>query len=155
MKLNYSRVKAEHPFSDFWLYKVWHKNEGRWQANLISVIDPDTRTTVSYARYTMSVHLGRLLTKQEHVDHKNEDKSNDSIENLQILTPAENKEKSEAYRRILSPKYTELTCAFCGSIFDYPSNNFRFRSKQGRVDFYCSKSCAMSKRFSKVKDIHK
>ena len=42
----------------------------------------------------MSVTLKRYLTNQEHVDHIDNDKTNDSISNLQILTPKENNQKS-------------------------------------------------------------
>lgn len=46
-----------------------------------------------YARYLMETHLGRFLTKDEEVDHINGDHNNNSINNLQILTPMENKLK--------------------------------------------------------------
>lgn len=51
------------------------------------------RTTISYARYLMSVKLNRFLDRNEEVDHIDNDKTNDSIENLQILSSKENKEK--------------------------------------------------------------
>ena len=40
-------------------------------------------------RYVMSEHLGRPLTKEEVVHHKDENKTNNSIENLQLMSHSE------------------------------------------------------------------
>ena len=140
------RIQADFPFEDYWLYKVWHEKEGRFQANLILISNIKKRTTVSYARYLMSIHLGRFLTKEEHVDHIDENRSNDSIDNLQILSKQENKLKSEKYLAELKPKYIELNCSHCGNSFKYFSRNYRFYTKQGRTNFNCSKTCAYESR---------
>lgn len=50
--------------------------------------------TMSYPKYLMEEHLGRCLTKDETVDHINADFTDDRIENLQILSRAENAAKS-------------------------------------------------------------
>lgn len=55
------------------------------------------RSTVSYARYLMAVKLGRFLTDQEEVDHIDDNRTNDDINNLQILTPKQNREKREKH----------------------------------------------------------
>lgn len=52
-----------------------------------------SQTSISYARWLMQEHLGRELTSDEHVDHINEDPTDDRIENLQILTCKENNQK--------------------------------------------------------------
>ena len=52
-----------------------------------------TVETKNYARYVMEQHLGRKLTKDEVVDHIDNCKSNDSLENLQVITRAENDHK--------------------------------------------------------------
>lgn len=46
-----------------------------------------------YSRYLMSVKLGRRLLPSETVDHIDDDKANDSIDNLQILSLGENQKK--------------------------------------------------------------
>ena len=70
------------------------------------------RTTMSYARYLMSAKLRRLLLPTEHVDHKNDDKLDDRLDNYQILTPAQNTAKSAKGRT-----YIEKVCPVCGKYF--------------------------------------
>ena len=136
------RVDAEYPYDAYYLYVVHHRKENRRMANLILKTDVQTRTTISYARYLLSVYLKRFLEKDEHVDHVDNDKMNDDISNLQILSPQENKVKQEIYNAKINPKYIELCCAGCGKIFNYPSRNYRFYTKQGRVKFSCSRECS-------------
>jgi len=52
------------------------------------------RTSMSYARWQMTQHLGRTLAPDEHVDHVNDDPMDDRIDNYQLLTPAENNRKT-------------------------------------------------------------
>jgi hypothetical protein len=53
-----------------------------------------TRTSIPYARWLMTQHLGRKLLPTEHVDHINEDPLDDRISNYQLLSPAQNSRKS-------------------------------------------------------------
>ena len=85
-------IQLERPFSDKWKtgYLYIAKN-GRRTIHLHNT-QTDNRT-MSYARYLMSVKLGRFLKPDEHVDHIDNDKTNDSIENLQLLSRKENTNK--------------------------------------------------------------
>jgi len=56
--------------------------------------DGKTRKTQSYPRFLMERHLGRPLLPEEHVDHINGDYTDDRLENLQLLSQAENNRKS-------------------------------------------------------------
>lgn len=135
------RISAEKPYNDYWLYVVYHRKENRRMANLVSKADKDIRTTISYARYLMSVNLNRVLDKDEHVDHIDNDKMNDVIINLQILSPQENKLKQEIHNSFINPKFVTLKCSSCGVMFEYPTKNYRFHSKRGRQKFNCSQQC--------------
>lgn len=93
-------VIAEYPYNNFYIYIVFHKKEGRRFAVLYPADKSSglKRTTISYARYLMSVKEGRVLEEYEEVDHIDNDKTNDEISNLQILTRSENVRKENATR---------------------------------------------------------
>lgn len=68
------------------------KTSGR---RLVTVYRADgTHGSMTYARWLMQEHLGRKLEPWEHVDHKDENRLNDVVENYQILTPDKNTQKS-------------------------------------------------------------
>lgn len=136
------RVNAEFPYDDYWLYIVYHRKENRRMANLVSKTDNSIRTTISYARYLISVHLKRILERNEHVDHIDNNKMNDELCNLQILSPEENKLKQEIHNSIVNPKSVTLKCSSCGILFEYPARNHRFHSKHGQQKFHCSRKCS-------------
>lgn len=66
--------------------------------HVVILHDNGTRQTQSYPRYLMEQHLGRKLETWEQVDHIDEDPTNNSVDNFQILTVAENNRKSNVGR---------------------------------------------------------
>ncbi len=100
--------------------------------------DRTTRRTQSYPRYLMEQHLGRELLPTETVDHINGDFTDDRIENLQLLTLAENIQKSAK-----GVEYLTFGCPVCDDKFLYPARRYRHNQiKQGKAGPFCSKSCA-------------
>jgi hypothetical protein len=100
-------------FEGYVVYKRLDKSQGRYMALLYH---PTTkhRTTMSWARYLMTEHLGRFLHKHlETVDHINGDKLDDSLDNLQLLTRGDNARKSHLGSRTL----VVLICPICGVQF--------------------------------------
>lgn len=124
--------EAEFPFVGYKVSKVWHKKQGRFYACLYSKNKSQKRKTISWARFLMSVFLGRFLDRGEHVDHKNNVKSDDRIENLQILTQAENSKKSAKGRTMI-----DLICAFCGKSFQREKRQL----KKTTIGHFCNKKC--------------
>lgn len=57
---------------------------------LVLVTNSGEKKCTSYARYLMAVKLGRYMTEDETVDHVDNDKTNDIIENLQVLSLGDN-----------------------------------------------------------------
>lgn len=115
------------------------KLKGRRYVNLIH--DDGKRTTMLYSRYLMQEHLGRELGPDEHVDHRDEDKTNDDLGNLQLLTRSENAKKSARLRK--SVEMWDFDCPQCGGSFQreasFVRNNQGNQSKSGP---FCGRSCA-------------
>lgn len=109
---------------------------------IVALVSPGHRTTMSYARYLMSLHVGRELTDDEEVDHVDDDCTNDVIENLQILTPEQNREKQNRLR--LARSLVILTCPQCGNEFTRPRRYTNLRSDRSTAPSCCSRSCSAS-----------
>jgi hypothetical protein len=85
----------------------WNKKPETWWTNAKGYVEGriwigDKQIRVKKHRYIMACHLGRALRPDEDVHHKDGNKQNNSIENLQILSHSEhatlsNKEKT--YKR--------------------------------------------------------
>lgn len=122
------------PYSEYKVYGPYiHKKEGRRYVHLVS---PNGRTTTSYARYLMATRLGRLLGEKEQVDHIDNNKMNDSYENLQILTQKENLDKSRKPAVLVS-----LVCPNCGVSFVRERRQTHI-VKGGKLETCCSRSCS-------------
>jgi len=127
----------EHPWDGCKGYIVFHKKEKR---NMLIITRGDgSRTTTPYARYLMSVKIGRLLSSDEQVDHIDEDKTNDDIDNLQILNRMDNINKHLDIKCKRSVK-VKLVCPVCSRDFERPPNRVNFKIKNGHKPT-CSRSC--------------
>lgn len=128
-------------FKDYELHKVYGpytRKDGR--QHVIHYYGNNFRVTQSYPRYLMEQKLDRELEDWEEVDHIDNDPTNNSIDNLQILTQRENQQK-EADRR--TKEVWDFTCPICGVFFQKEARFVRWnnivRKKKGP---YCSRSCA-------------
>lgn len=82
-------IKLEAPYSDDWKKGYLLTNREN-RKTVILYNSKEDRSSTQYARYLMAVKLGRYLTKDETVDHIDEDKTNDDINNLQIISLHDN-----------------------------------------------------------------
>lgn len=121
------------------IYGPYTRKDGRQH---IIKYENGKRTTQSYPRYLMEQKLGRELLPNEHVDHIDEDFTNNVISNLQILTQKENNKK----HFIVNNKQEKLfngICSVCGISFTKPlryvKHNQGTYKKSGP---FCSRSCA-------------
>jgi transposase-like protein len=123
----------EGPFKEVWTKGYLRESkDGRKRVDLVSW--PHSRTTISYARYLLSVQLGRFLTDEEQADHIDQDKTNDSLENLQVLTIDEHKLKTK--EEVSGLTLVSCICDFCNLTFS------RRKAFTGRTEnTFCSRSC--------------
>lgn len=89
-------------------------------------------------RVVMENSLGRLLLDGEDVHHKDGDKNNNNIENLEVMT----KSAHAAHHRLLnSPPPIKIECK-CGNIFHVKPHEYRLRmSRNKSKEIFCSRSC--------------
>lgn len=109
----------------------------------------DDRFGLTYAKYLMSVMLGRILRPDEQVDHIDEDRTNDDPSNLQILTAEQNRIKSERHRALLREKGRvtfHFNCPECGKPKQMLADKYVARLKTG-IPPTCSKSCSAKLQF--------
>jgi len=119
------KIELNEPFC--FDYKAGYLNTNKEPRRVLSLVsNNNSKTSISYARYLMSIKEKRYLNKQEHVDHINGDKMDDRIENLQILSQYENNIKSIKENN-LTAKKTEFKCPICGTLFTRPSHNYNYR----------------------------
>lgn len=127
------RIELQSPFNEKYRkgYLVTNTEPRR---NVVLFNGNKDRTTISYARYLMSVDLDMELPKNWVVDHVDNNKLNDTIENLQLLTSVENIKKSA------KPKtYKVFICPMCRA-------SFQLEARQShRKNPCCSRKCGYNK----------
>lgn len=134
------KIILDKPYMEDWTDGYLVKNpEGRTNVVLYNR-NNKMRSTTSLARYKLSVKLGRYLDSEEHVDHIDEDKTNDDIDNLQILSPADNNRKHIKLNN-KEAKFLILNCPKCNEPFLISLRNYKSRQKNNK-NIFCSRSCA-------------
>lgn len=125
-------INLEMPFSNDWK-KGYLVTNSEQRKTVILYNSNSDRSSISYARYLMTVHIGRYLNKNEQVDHIDNDKTHDTLENLQILTPRENIIKSS------SKTLHDFICGWCDTAFQLESRQMH---KSRKLPPCCSRSCS-------------
>jgi hypothetical protein len=93
---------------------------------------------MTYARFLMQEHLGRLLDRDlETVDHIDDDPLNDAIENFQLLTRSENLLKATGPVEMVS-----FVCPVCDEFSEKKASNVKHNRNMGKAGPFCGRSCA-------------
>ena len=117
------------------IYGPYKRKDGRMHVILYS---KGERRTMSYPRYLLEQKLNRRLKDHETVDHIDGDCTNNTLDNLQILSLSDNIKKS-----IKPAKLGNFVCPICNNSFQRKISAVNHNQKsQGKSGPYCSKSCA-------------
>lgn len=129
---------SDHPRKDIErVFGPYMDSTGRRRIVLLHFKD-GTRKTTAHARWLMECHLGRELDRwDETVDHIDGDPLNDSLDNLQLLTLADNIRKSAPDAEMF-----RFVCPECGEEAVKPARNVRGNKKKCRTGPYCGRRCA-------------
>lgn len=128
---------AEAPFVNSEVKRYWDRSMGRWRAS----IRGEHLVQMLYSRYLMCVHLREILPKEVHVDHINGDRTDDRIENLQVLSLKQHALKSSQESRD-SVEWLEFRCPSCSAVFSRPQRDIRSKTRVNpRYTPCCSRSC--------------
>ena len=121
---------------------VYECSDGRFRAYI-----KESKKIVSYPRVLMEQKLGRPLEEHEQVHHENEDKSDNSPENLSIM-------EIGIHQSMHTRKYYDkiMICPFCGNEFLWTAKRQKsMHSNISRKSYtreytgpFCSKECAGS-----------
>jgi endogenous inhibitor of DNA gyrase (YacG/DUF329 family) len=133
------KLKINYPFNEWKSAYLVTNRENRKMVILYT--SHSERTTISYARYILSIKHKRKLNKNEEADHINNNKTDDSIRNLQILTKEQNNKKRRKNIKI------NFVCPICG-------DNFKLEKRlaYNKVNPACSRKCGYVKTSIKLKN---
>lgn len=129
--------RAKAPFNGSRVKRYWDEGMGRWRAD----IEGEHNIRMLYSRYMMCVHLGEILPRNLHVDHINNDKTDDRIKNFQVLTVAQHNKKTKLDIGAAT-KLVTLACPICHCSFERSTRDLKAkRSKKAGYVPTCSRSC--------------
>lgn len=133
-------MELQEPFKSLWNKGyLYINNENR---RTISLSGNSASFTMTYARYLMCVKLGYILPTELEVDHVDNDKTNDNISNLQVLTKQQNLEKANLYYLTYQQNSYGYHCAYCELPFIITERDQNMRLAQNVELAFCSRSCA-------------
>lgn len=141
------KIELEEPYKSKWKYGYLVTNKEN-RKTVILFNNKNDRTSTQYARYLMSVSVGRFLDKDlETVDHIDGDKTNDAIENLTILSRKENIVKSAKKDDFI------CICPICFKEFIVPRSRSgkKIREKIKNNEVCCSVACGRVSASNKLK----
>ena len=95
----------------------------------------ENNVTKQYAKVLMEIKYGRILNRNETVDHIDRDKLNDDLSNLRILDRSVHSSQD-----CLRVKVDSCVCPECSTVFT-PTVNQR-NSVKSKAGPFCSRSCS-------------
>lgn len=127
------------------IYKQAYLMVNKEPRRLVCLIRYDgKRHTMSYAKYIYTSHYCCDIPKGYEVDHINNDKMDDRIENLQLLSSSDNRRKSHSKTEMIL-----LKCPICHKQFLFEKRNLSTHPQP-----CCSRKCGGKKSYlTKINNI--
>lgn len=134
-------IELQEPFKSKWEKAyIYINNENRRVIQLTDINGNTFGTT--YSRYLMGVKLGYEVPDCFEVDHINNDKTDDRIENLQLLTPEQNRLKQEWWYAVMIQQWHIFPCDYCQGLFYITQSELNNKIAQNVEHLFCSRSCS-------------
>ncbi len=97
----------------------------------------NSRGYVLEHRIVVENNINKLLDKDEDVHHKNGNGKDNRIENLEVISHSKHAKLHNPFKpRIL------VNCAYCNTQLELSGRNYRYRSKNNKLGFFCNQSCS-------------
>lgn len=121
--------------------KIYGPYRQKYGRKHVVIIFPDkTRKTVSYPRYLTEIRLGRYLTDDETVDHKDRNFNNNDPSNIRIVDrPTHGRDDAKKL------KTQVFVCPTCGNENEFSGNRLSIiiqNRRKGKAGPFCNRSCA-------------
>lgn len=126
------------PFTEYTVYGPYL--DRKQDRQIVALMSPGHRTTMSYARYLLSIREGFIPDRGIEADHVDNDRTNNDPGNIQPLPRAENVRKGRK-----PPAMVTLVCGGCGESFTRRRNKTHL-VKGGIFPSCCSRKCARALR---------
>lgn len=102
------------------------------------VYNDKTENHKQYAKVLLEIKLGRVLGRDETVDHIDGNKLNDNIDNLQLLSREDNAAKGATRRNPIIDN-----CLWCSKQFELTRDQItRSKTNAKKAGPFCSRSCS-------------
>ena len=120
-------------------YKLSYLHTNNENRKMLVVVDYEgNHTSFTYAKYLYGVWLwktkGELIPEGMEIDHINNDKTDDRIENLQLITGTRNRKKEID---LVGRKIVLFQCPICCKYFFMPYNKTGLIRKNITISFCC------------------
>ena len=117
------------------VYGPYLNKDGRMKVIIYTRHDHPYRS-LNLSRHLMEQRLGRMLTRTEIVHHINGDLTDDTIDNLEVLSTKEHRATTSQ-----QSKWVNLVCPVCDKEFSRTTRRLRYGEKMGHRPC-CSRECA-------------
>ena len=103
---------------------------------MVVVNDDGSKTSISYPKYLL-IQNGIDVPSGYDVHHKNHDKTDDRLENLEIIC-----HRQHTKNHVVVAEYVEFVCPECGIKAKKRADRVRHNRKQNKAGPFCGRSCA-------------